>query len=179
MNANPARAAIAWPITLAAAALIGTLASACMMPFVAIAVASAATMRRPQAAITIGGIWAINQILGFGLLGYPLTPYAIAWGIALGGAAVCTMLFAARLANGRRELGVSIVPVFAVAFCAYEAMLFGVALVVGGTGTFTPAIVLQILSNDGLWFAGLMALHLGLTRTAPRVFGAGLSFGPI
>lgn len=179
MDMNSTRGGIAWPLTLAVAALIGTLASACMMPFVAIAVASAATMTRPQAAMAIGGIWAINQLLGFGLLGYPLTAYAITWGVALGVAAVLTMLLAERMLGNQGVLGVRILPVFVVAFSAYEAILFGFALVAGGTGTFTPAIVSQILLNDALCFAGLMALHLLLTRAAPRVLGAGMSFGSL
>ena len=134
-------------------------------------------MTRPRAAVTIFGIWAVNQILGFGLLGYPLDAYAISWGVALGGASLAAMLLAARLLSGRSELGPRLLLVFAAAFGAYEALLFGFALVAGGTQTFTASIVQQILANDGLWFAGLMALHLVLTRAAPRVFGTGLAFG--
>lgn len=177
MTIEPNREPFAWSLALAAAALIGTLASACMMPFVAIGVASAATMSRPRAAVTISGIWGVNQILGFGLLGYPFTSHAIAWGIALGAAALGAMLLAAYLLRGRPIATLRLVAVFAAAFCAYEAGLFLFALFAGGTGTFTPSIVLRILANDGAWFVGVMALHRVLTRTAPSVFGASLPAG--
>ena len=61
---------------------------------------------------------------------------------------------------------------FAAAFVVYEAGLFGFALVAGGTGTFTTAIVTAILLNDACWAAALFALHAVLTRAAPRTFGA-------
>jgi len=169
---------IAWPVALAATALVGTLASACMMPFVAIAVASAVSMTWSRAAMTIVGIWAINQILGFSLLGYPPTAFAFAWGGALCAASLGAMLVATFLLAGRRELGIRLALTFVAAFVAYEGGLFGFALAAGGTGTFTSSIILQILANDAIWFAGLIALHIVLTRAAPRVFGVGLSLRP-
>ena len=75
-----------WPLTLAAAAILGSLALACMMPFVALATLAAATMGRAQAVVTVGGIWAVNQLLGFGMFGYPHDAYALGWGAALGAA---------------------------------------------------------------------------------------------
>lgn len=168
-------AGVAWPIALAAAAVLGTLAIACMMPFVALAVAAALTMPRARAAATITAIWATNQLLGFGLLGYPLTGYALSWGGALLGASLGAMLLAARLFDAPRPLSYALPLVFLAAFAAFEAALFGFALLIGGTETFTPTIVLQLLTNDVLWFAGLLALHGVLTRAAPRVFGPGLA----
>jgi hypothetical protein len=159
---------IAWPIALAAAAVLGTLAIACMMPFVALAVATALSMSRARAAITITGIWAVNQLLGFGLLGYPVTAYAMQWGGALLAASLAAMLISSALFSGRRELGPKLPLVFLAAFVTFELALFAFATVVGGTETFTPTIVL-------IWFAALLALHGVLTRAAPRLFGAGLS----
>ncbi|QNE31586.1 hypothetical protein F1C10_06345 [Sphingomonas sp. NBWT7] len=168
-------AGIAWPLALAAAAVLGTLAIACMMPFVALAVAAALSMSRARAAVTISGIWATNQLIGFGLLSYPLTGYALSWGGALLGASLGAMLLAARLSQKPRSHGYALPLVFLAAFAAFEVALLGFALVVGGTETFTPTIVLQLLTNDVLWFAGLFALHVVLTRAAPRVFGPGLA----
>ncbi|MDQ2763221.1 MAG: hypothetical protein M3Y22_06920 [Pseudomonadota bacterium] len=166
----------AWPFAFAATALFGTLASACMMPFVAIAVATAATMNRRQAIVTILGIWAINQMLGFGLMGFPLTRYALSWGLALGVGSMVAMLVASRILATGPALGVRLPIAFLAAFAVYEGGLFVFALVAGGTGTFTAPIVLSILSNDAMWFTGLVALHLMLARTAPKLFGA--SFAP-
>jgi hypothetical protein len=60
---------------------------------------------------------------------------------------------------------------FLIGFAVYEAALFGFALVVGGTETFTMAIVGQIFANDALWFAGLLLASWLLARAAPTLFG--------
>jgi hypothetical protein len=167
-NANP----IARPLTLAAAAVLGTLATACMMPFVAIATIAAATMPRAQALTAVIGIWLANQLLGFGLLGYPLTGYAMSWGVALGGASVVALLVARRVLRGPPLSGVRLALAFVAAFVTYEGLLFAFALVAGGAATFTPAIILLILGNDAAWLVGLTLLNVLLARAVPRVFGA-------
>lgn len=163
---------IAWPVALATAAVTGSLAAACMMPFVALATLAAATMTRGRAVATIAAIWAANQALGFTVLGYPATAYAAGWGAAIGAASIAAGLIARTVLRGRRDFAVApMLAAFAAAFAGYEALLFGFALVAGGTATFAPSIVLQILANDALWFAGLGALHQLLTRAAPGLFG--------
>lgn len=177
-NNSESAGSIAWPVALVTTAVLGTLASACLMPFVAVGVATAATMSRARAAATIGGIWAINQALGFGLLGYPPTVFAVAWGLALGAAALLAMLVARGILGSHHHLTPRLLTAFAAGFAAFEGGLYGFALVAGGTGTFTVAIIAQILTNDALWFVGLIALHLALTRAAPGLFGTGLSLRP-
>lgn len=169
------RGAVAWPVALAAVTVLGSLASACMLPFVALGVATAATMPRPRAAATLGVVWGINQLLGFTVMGYPPTPDAFAWGVALGLATLVTMFVASRLLGDQRRTPLRLIAAFAGGFAAYEGALFGFALIAGGTGTFTPAIVLMILRNDAMWCVGLLALHVVLTRAAPRLFGPTLS----
>jgi len=164
----------AWPLTLAAVAVLGTLAVACMMPFVGLAVVAAATMPRREALVTVIGVWAANQLLGFGLMGYPVDAYAIGWGLALGGGSVAAMLIAGRVLRDRALQPASFALAFLTAFVGYEALLFAFALVAGGTGTFTPAIVAQLFVNDAAWAAALMLLHLVLARAAPRVFATPL-----
>ena len=162
----------AWPAALALATVAGSLAAACMMPFVALATLAAATMSRGRAAATIAAIWAANQALGFTVLGYPGTVYAVAWGGALGFAALAAGLIARMVLRGRGDVAAApVLGAFGAAFVGYEALLFGFALVAGGTETFAPSIVVRILVNDGLWFAGLGALHHLLTRLAPGLFG--------
>lgn len=163
---------LAWPSALAAAAVLGSLAAACMMPFVGLAVVAAATMSRSRAVATVSCVWMVNQLLGFGLMGYPWTADAAAWGLVLGVGSLAAVGIAGAMLRGRRDLAVlPLLAAFAIAFAGYETLLYGFALVTGGTETFAPAIVLQILVNDGSWFAGLTALHLALTRAAPRLFG--------
>ena len=162
----------AWQATIAVATIVGTLATSCMMPFVALATLTAATMPRRQAAMTIGAIWSINQLLGFTLLGYPADATTIAWGAAIGAAGLGAMMVAAAILGRAGATLPRLAAAFAAAFVVYEAGLFGFALVAGGTGTFTAAIVAAILLNDACWGAALFALHAVLTRAAPRTFGA-------
>lgn len=164
-------APIAWPLALAGAAVLGTLATACMMPFVGIATLAATTMNRRQAMTAVLGVWAANQLLGFGWLGFPLDAYALRWGAALGGASVAALV-AARRVVGRRGFALGrLALAFVAAFATYEALLFAFALVAGGTDTFTPGIVLRIFVNDAAWLVSLALLHRVLTTAAPRVFG--------
>lgn len=162
----------AWPVTLALATVGGSLAAACMMPFVALAIVTAATMHRSIALATVLAIWATNQVLGFTVLGYPLTGYAFAWGGALGIASIFTMLAGVAIMGERNELSsFRMLGAFLIGFFVYEAALFGFASVVGGAETFTMPIVGQIFANDALWFAGLSVAYWLLTRTAPELFG--------
>lgn len=159
---------IAWPAALGIATIAGTLASACMMPFVALAVLSAATMSARRAGLTIGTIWATNQALGFLVLGYPATAYAAAWGAALGVASIAAAFVARAAMRGQRAFAAApMLAAFGAAFVAYEVLLFGFAMVAGGVDTFAPSIVLRILLNEATWFAGLVALYAVLTRAAP------------
>jgi len=169
--ARPLASDVAWPLTLAAATILGTLATACMMPFVGLAVVAAATMRAPAMLVTIVGAWAANQLLGFGLLGYPLEGYALMWGAALGGASVAAGLLARAAFNGGVTLPRALA-VFAAAFVLDEALLYAFALAVGGTSTFTSAIILRLFANDALWCGVLAMLHVVLTRAAPRWYAA-------
>ena len=164
-KANP----VFWTITLAAAAVLGTLVTACMMPFVAVATIAAATLPRGQAVMAVVGAWAANQLLGFGLLGYPIDSHAIAWGLALGAATLAVLPLARRVADGSIA---RLVLAFGAAFLGWEALLFGFALAAGGTDTFKPAIVLALFANEAAWLALLAGLHLLATRGAPRLFGA-------
>ena len=172
MIANSDIARFAWPVTLALATVGGSLVAACMMPFVAVTIVTAATMRRSLALTTILAIWATNQLLGFTVLGYPHTGYAFAWGGALGVASILAMLAGAIIMGEQNELStLRTFGAFLIGFAVYEAALFGFALVVGGTETFTMAIVGQIFANDALWFAGLLLASWLLARAAPTLFG--------
>jgi hypothetical protein len=167
----PPAAGIAWPLTLAAATVAGTLATACMLPFVALAVLAAATLPRSAALVTVAGVWAVNQLLGFGMLGYPLESYALIWGAAIGATALCVALAAGAWLAGRATPARATLA-FVAGFAGYEALLYLLALVTGGTETFAPAIVARIFANDALWFAGLGAVYLVLSRAAPRLYPA-------
>ena len=162
----------AWPLVLAASTVAGTLVTSCMMPFVAIAVMSAATLPLRHAFVTVVAAWSVNQLLGFGLLGFPVTAFAFGAGISLALASLAATLAARTVIEPRRWSIARVGGAFLLAFAVYETLLFGYALVVGGTDTFAPSIVMQILINDGVWCVILVVCHLALTGLAPKVFGA-------
>ena len=170
---RPDRRALYWILVLDAAAVLGSLAAACLMPFTGLAVAAALTLPLDAAVATVLGGWATNQAIGFGLLGYPADGETILRGV---GSAVAALV---ALGVGRlgRTAGGSIVVTravvaFAAAFAAYEATLYAFALVLGGTENFTPAIVWLIGRTEALGFAGLMVIAVLLRRTAPATFGS-------
>jgi hypothetical protein len=153
------------------ATIVGTLFTSCLMPFVALAVMTAATLSRGRAALTIGAAWLANQILGFTLLHYPPTPFAISWGAAVGVAALVAM-FVARMVVERGEVSaLKLMLAFGLGFLAYEGLLYGFASVVGGKSGFTAAVIATIGVNDGVWLALLATTYLLLTWSAPRWFG--------
>ena len=168
---DAAAPAWAWPAALVLAVVAGTLATACMTPFVAVGALAAATLPRGRAAATVGGVWLLNQALGFGVLHYPLTPDAFGWGAAMGAAALAACGAAGLLARPGRVSALRLALAFALGFAAYEGLLFGYALFAGGTATFTPAIVGRIALNDGGWLVALSAVRLLLGWRAPRWFG--------
>ncbi|TKW77114.1 MAG: hypothetical protein DI543_17410 [Bradyrhizobium icense] len=163
---------VAWPAALALAVIAGSLVTACMMPFVGLAVAAAATMRMRNAAVTVAAGWLANQILGFGLLGYPFSSYALSWGIALGLAAQIAAIVAACViqAGGALVLTRAVVAL-AAAFVAYEAFLFVFAGFAGGRENFSIDIVSRLAVNDAAWCIGLLAFRLLLGNAAPGLFG--------
>jgi hypothetical protein len=164
---------LAWPAVLAVATIVGSLAAACMMPFVALSVVVAASLPTSRAVFTVTAIFAANQAIGFTLLGYPAESYAIAWGAALWGATLASLFVARAITGANGDLSAARLALAGVtAFAAYETLLFGFATLVGGLETFTPAIIAQLAQNEALWLFALVALRLLVTGAAPAIFGA-------
>jgi hypothetical protein len=159
--------ALLWPTLLVAAALVCSGVFACATPFASFAAIAAATMRAGAALATVAAIWVINQAVGFLALGYPWTADAALWGAALGAAALLATLAAG--AGLRRPFAsraaTNTVVAFVVAFAVYEFALLATAVVLGGTESFTPAILLQVLAIAAAWLAGLLGTHAVLQRT--------------
>jgi hypothetical protein len=53
----------------------------------ALAAFAALKLKSREAVLSIGGVWLINQLVGFGCSNYPRTPECVAWGIGMGLAA--------------------------------------------------------------------------------------------
>ena len=173
------KVSLAWALVLAAATAVGSLAASCLMPFVALAVMSAATMTRRQAAVTVVSSWAANEVLGFAVLHFPVNASSFGWGAAALVAALGAMLAASVVVARGRLSAARLAGGFVLAFAAYEGLMAAWGLAGGGLATFTPAIVAQIALNEAGWLVGLAAVQLLLTWRAPRLFGAAPAFSLI
>ena len=163
-----------WVGVLAVSTLVGTLAASCLMPFVALAVTAAATLPIRKAVRAVVVIWLANQVLGFTLLGFPLTPPTFASGVVLGLGSLAALAIARSVVGEGEVLVVTrLVSAFALAFLAYELLLFAFAYagLAGSTDMFTAQIIAQLGVSDAIWLAVLTALRLGLSHAAPHQFG--------
>jgi hypothetical protein len=164
----------AWLVVLVVAISGCSFAFACATPFAAFGAIAALTLScRDALRITIA-LWLADQLIGYGIHGYPPTADSFAWGAALGVAAVLTTLAARGIAVRLRAAG-SLAQVLAAllgAFAVFEMLLFGVAIAgLGGTESFTLPIVSRILAINAVALVGLYVLH----RIGAVV---GLSAGP-
>jgi len=157
-----------WLAFLIASSIAFSVVFACAAPLAAFGTAGALTLSRRDALLVTIGVWLANQLAGYVLLGYPWTMNSLAWAFVIGAAAVlCTM--AARWAALRLSAAWTVVralAAFVAAFAVYEAALFAVSItLLGGTDTFAPSIVGQILVTN---VAALVGLY-GLNRLAEVV----------
>lgn len=152
-----------WPALLALAAIGGSWALACVMPFAAFAAMLAESERPVTALTTVALIWFANQAVGMTLLGYPRDLHSIGWGFAIGAAALLATGAATALARiggtwrvARLLLG------FAAAFAVYEAVLVLVGAATGELLAFAPSTVARLAAVDAAWLAALAVLHEAL-----------------
>ena len=93
---------------------------------------------------------------------YPWTASTLAWGAALGAAAVIGTLAALWTFRRLGSLGplARSVTAFLVAFVLHQLTLFAAAVTwLGGTDMFAPGIVSQVLLINAVTLAGLFALR--------------------
>jgi hypothetical protein len=148
---NTSLAPLALPAVLAATTLSGSIVLACMMPFAAVATVAALAMPARRGAAAVGLCWLGNQVLGFGLMGFPWDGPTFAAGLSL----LLSSLIAFAAARAVAGRGANAALAFMAAFAAFEASLFAYALPLGDPSLFAPRIVGLIALNDALWFAGL------------------------
>jgi hypothetical protein len=138
---------------------LASFALACATPFAAFAVVAAAMLPLRPALLVVTGAWLVNQSIGFGVLHYPIDGSTIAWGFAIGAAALVATAFASALLRvlpqGRTPLMLAIA--FVAAYAAFELVLLAVTPALGGEGAFTAAIVARIGLTSALWLVGLVA----------------------
>lgn len=157
-----------WTALLGLVAVLGSYAFACVFPFAAIAALAAVTLDARRGAVLVGATFIANQAVGFTLMGYPLDAQAFAWSafIAVGAFAA---LGVARMVCGDALVSVRTIAALGTAIIAYQLVMFAGAVVLDGFASSTPAIVAQIALNDALWFAGLSAVYLVMTRGLERL----------
>lgn len=147
-------------VLLTGASLLASLALACATPFAAYAVVAAGMLSLPAALAVTLAAWVVNQAIGFGVLHYPHDVTTLAWGFAIGVAAL-TATVAAR-GTLRALAGSWLAPALGAAliaaYAAYEIVLFAFTFILGGEGAFTAAIVARLALLNALWLMGLLAV---------------------
>jgi hypothetical protein len=173
-----------WIAILASLSIWLTPAFTCITPFAAFAVITAATLSGRQAVAGATVVWLVNQLVGFGALGYPWTGKTLAWGAAIGAATIGATLVARSTLRrvpswpGHARGAAA----FATAFVTYEIALYALAAtVLGGTAAFAPRIVAQVLLISAVTTVGLFALHrlLGATVAFVRRHRARVASAPL
>ena len=145
---------------LTSACALASFVFACATPFAAFAVVAAAMLPLRSALLPVTGAWLVNQAIGFGVLHYPVDANTIAWGFAIGAAALAATAMASLML---RALPRNVTPValaFALfgAYVGYEIVLFTVTPFLGGEGAFTATIVARLGALSALWLVGLVAV---------------------
>lgn len=163
-----------WLAILIVATIAFTLVFACAAPFAAFGAAAALTLSRRDALLATVALWLVNQITGYLVVGYPWTLNSVAWGPALGIAAVLGTLSAQWVVRRLAEAGglVRALTALILAFAVYEVAIFLVsAALLGGLEMFAPVIVGQVFVTNVAALVGLYGLNrlgasLGLRRRA-------------
>ncbi len=146
-----------WPAVLVIVSAVGTVGFACVTPFAAFAVAAAYALPPGAALLAVGGVWLANQAIGYAVLGYPVAPETMLWGLAIGVAALAATAAASWvLRRGRGGAVASLLASLAAAFAVYEALLYVVTFALGGAETFSAAIVGRFALLTLAWAATLV-----------------------
>jgi hypothetical protein len=146
-------------VLLIAASASASLVFACAAPFAAFAVAAAAMLRPRSAILVVVAAWLTNQIIGFGVLNYPRTLDAAAWGAVILVAAIAATVAASLVFRRWASMGrFALYPIaFVVSFVIYEVALAAATLALGGAEDFTAVIVGNIALANVVWLIGLVA----------------------
>jgi hypothetical protein len=151
-----------WILLLTAASVFVTLGMACATPFAALATLAALHLSRRDGLALIGIAWLADQVVGYGLLGYPRTANSVAWGVILGVGALVALLSAQALAARVRARGAVLAgaAAFVGAFVAYQAVLVAAtAVLASGAEAFSLPIAAWVLRVNLLSLAGLLMLY--------------------
>ncbi len=142
-------------------------------PLAAFASLSGATLSRRRAVGVALSIWFVNQAIGFGLRGYPLTPVAFTWGALMGIGTLLTVMVAS-LRPGMSQVGwVSYLRGMAIAtvlgFAVYQGLILFAFPVLADGHLMGWGIVGKLFLKHLMWASGITIFHsLLLWRTVNR-----------
>lgn len=150
-------------VLLVAASVSASLVFACATPFAAFAVVAAAMLPLRPALAVVMAAWLTNQLIGFGVLHYPRTIDAAAWGVVIAAAAACATIASSLVFNRLAAIGrFALYPVAGVvSYAAYELALAAAVPVLGGADAFTAAIIGRIALVNTVWLIGLAGVTEG------------------
>lgn len=155
-----------WVVLFTAAGSLATLTLACAMPFPAFAALAAAHLRRGPGMGMMMLVWAVSQVVGFGLLHYPHDPKTLVLAGVMGLAAIAA-LFGARAGTGGRFTGTKLIFGYVGGFVAFKlAVVVGMLLLGNGVATIlAPALLAKQFLRDGLILIGLHVFYRLLRAT--------------
>jgi hypothetical protein len=147
-------------LLLTAACALASLVFACTTPFAAFAALAAVMLPLSVALPVVMVAWIVNQAIGFGVLGYPLEPNTLLWGLAIGVAALVATGVAAQATRLQPIIGraATLAAVLIAAYATYEIVLFAFTPLLGDGGAFSPAIVARLGVLNLVWMIGLSTL---------------------
>lgn len=164
-----------WTVLLTLASTATTLVLACATPFPALAALAATQMRAKNGIALMVLTWVASQTVGFALLGYPHDAKTIAWGLALGMAAVASVIAARGVVEraGVTSPLVQIALAYVVAAIAFKLVILLWSFGLGGVATtLSPSINTRQIVRNAAILAGLWVLYRGLVAIgvprAPR-----------
>lgn len=133
---------------------------ACATPFAALAALSAMTLSRNDGLAAVSLTWMINQLIGYGILGYPADPMTMAWGVAILLSAVAALVAAwYALALLAKPL-VRAIAAIMTALVAQQLTIYAASLILTShPSAFSSAVLWQIAWTNLLGFVVLLSLH--------------------
>jgi hypothetical protein len=156
---EPRHASIFCFALLTVSCALASFALACATPFAAFAVIAAATLPLRPAFLIVTGAWLVNQSIGFGTLHYPINASTIAWGFAIGAAALAATAVSAAVLRAlppKNRTPLVLALTLVCAYGAYELVLFAATTFLGGAAAFTMAIVVRLGLLNIAWLIGLV-----------------------
>ena len=164
-----------WIFVLAVASIVFSFAFTCAMPFAALAAIGALRLRARDAYALVGLCWLLNQIVGYGFLGYPTTWDSFAWGGVLGVSIIAATAAVIAMGQVTRNLtGLAATSAaFITAFAVQQLTVFSATMVLpSGDAAFSASVVSMIFATNALAFGFFYFLQIVGERTGmvvPRV----------